>query len=39
MDSEKKAMALAEKRDFNDIIMDIGKFLEETGDRSLRFFQ
>ena len=39
IDSEKKAMPPAKKRNFNDIIMDIGKFLEETGDRSLRFFQ
>jgi hypothetical protein len=37
--SEKKATPSAKKRNFNDIIMDIGKFLEETGDRSLRFFQ
>lgn len=36
---EKNAMPSSEKRNFHDIIMDIDKFLEETGDRSLRLFQ
>lgn len=36
---EKIGMPSAEIRKFQDIIIDIEKFLKETGDRSLRFIQ
>ncbi len=34
-----KAISSRERRDYSDIIVDIHKFLEQTGDKSLRFFQ
>ena len=39
INSEENGMPSTEKRKFHDIIIDIEKFLKETGDRSLRFFQ
>jgi hypothetical protein len=39
INSEEKPIPSREKRNFSDIIIDIDKFLQETGDRSLRFIQ
>jgi hypothetical protein len=36
---EEKVIPSFERRNFRDIIVDIQKFLKETGDKSLRFFQ
>lgn len=36
---EEKVIPSSERRNYQDIIVDIQKFLEETGDKSLRLFQ
>jgi hypothetical protein len=36
---ERKAIRSLERRNYSDIIVDIHKFLEETGDKSFRLFQ
>jgi hypothetical protein len=36
---EEKVIPSFERRNYRDIIVDIQKFLKETGDKSLRFFQ
>jgi hypothetical protein len=36
---EEKVIPSSERRNYKDIIVDIQKFLEETGDKSLRLFQ